>query len=339
MAQILRIHQTRYQAAFQFLAEDLPSIRAEDITWSALLRRSHLTPEEALHAITVNGSPPLIFASELGSSVFGQFDPQVPGRIEIGIEVLRQFANALTQNSAKQFLRAKVLHEICHWSCFAKGVTDNDEAGEDFEQDVFGQELLPWWISPIAPDDRGNVFEDPNARAELLGSLLNKQGFAPGRLQAPHSGVFGGVDAARAMPRGFRNNNPGNIRVGPSIWRGLADPIDKRDFQTIEQNFCVFREPEWGLRALAILLKKYKNEYGLDTPRKIISRWAPASDGNDVASYAEYVAAALSISPDSLVDADDNSSLIVMMRAIAKRENGDRPPYAEMQYRTALLLI
>jgi hypothetical protein len=49
--------------------------------------------------------------------------------------------------------------------------------------------------------------------------------------------------------------------------------------------------------------------------------------------------AALGVTPDSFVDATDHSSLIMMMQPIAKPENGDRSPYTNMQYQTALLLI
>ena len=45
----------------------------------------------------------------------------------------------------------------------------------------------------------------------------------------------------KSLPRGIRNHNPGNIKLG-TAWDGLSD----------EQNddvFCQFKEPVWGLRA------------------------------------------------------------------------------------------
>lgn len=352
MTQMLLVHQTRYKAAFDFLSRDLPMVKQTDSIWKPFLQNSNLSDAEATKALTMDGSEPLIFAADLGLSVFGQFDAQIPGRIEIGMEVLTRFAAA--DPAAQQFLRAKVLHELCHWACFRKRVPDNDTAGEAFETAAFGLEL-PWWPgsgvravagvgvattaagAPIARGGPGNVFADPVARAQLIASLLGKLGFAPGRQSDPAQAVFGGVDVAQAVRRGFRNNNPGNIRVG-SMWRGLADPVDETDFQRREKDFCVFREPEWGFRALAILLRKYKTDHGLDTPRKIIARWAPASDNNDVTSYAGHLALALGIGPDDFADATDDTKLLVMMRAIARHENGERPPYADMQYQTALKL-
>ena len=357
---MLPVHKTRYQAAFDFLSQDLPQVKQNDRTWQALLQSSSLSDAEATQALTMDGSEPLIFASDLGLSVFSQFDTQVPGRIEIGMEVLSRFAAAPRDAAAQQFLRAKVLHEVCHWACFRKQVPDNDTAGEAFETAAFGLEL-PWWPgsgvtavggvgvatgaagsvgapAPAVPGTAGgDVFTDAAARARLIASLLGQRGFAPGRQADPAHAVFGGADVAQSVRRGFRNNNPGNIRVGDT-WRGLADPVDQTAFQRSEKNFCVFREPEWGLRAMAILLRKYKTEHGLDTPRKIIARWAPASDNNDVASYAAQLALALGIGPDDFADATKDKTLLPMMRAIARHENGERPPYADVQYQAALVL-
>lgn len=342
MTQMLQVHRMRHAAAFDFLSRDLPALKASSpVVWQALLDNAHMADAEAMQVLTMDGGAPLIFASDLGTSVYGQFDPQVPGRVEIAVDVLERFASDAADTLAQQFLRAKVLHEICHWACFRRQVNDNDTAGEAFETAAFGQELMPWWAKAVAGGAAmaADVFGDAVARADALVLLLGQRGFAKGRRDDPAHAVFGGADVAEAMPRGFRNNNPGNIRVGASIWRGLADPVDKTEFQRREASFCVFREPEWGLRALALLLRRYKTEHGLDTPRKIIARWAPASDNNDVASYAAQLALALNIGPDDFVDATADASLIAMMRAIARHENGARPPYADMQYLTALELV
>jgi hypothetical protein len=157
-------------------------------------------------------------------------------------------------------------------------------------------------------------------------------------MEDPSHTVFAGMDVSEGMRRGYRNNNPGNIRVSSDAWRGLADPQDQTEFQRREKNFCVFREPEWGLRAIAYLLRKYKSDYQLDTPRKIVSRWAPASDNNDVGSYADAIAKALNIGSDTRVDVSDQPTIKQLMKAISQHENGDRPPYSEVQYDAALLL-
>ena len=46
------------------------------------------------------------------------------------------------------------------------------------------------------------------------------------------------------LPRGIRNHNPGNIDKGAD-WEGLADD------QSSDSRFCVFKDPVWGIRAMA----------------------------------------------------------------------------------------
>ncbi len=55
--------------------------------------------------------------------------------------------------------------------------------------------------------------------------------------------------------RGFRNNNPGNIRHGEP-WLGLAE--DQTD-----PDFCQFVSVEYGIRAMFRILETYREKYGL----------------------------------------------------------------------------
>jgi hypothetical protein len=351
MSQMTKADKSRFPKAFQFLSSDLRELSTTaPRTWSAFIQHSHLSPQQAIDAVRMDIGPPLIFADDLGPAVWGMFNPRIPGRIQINMNVLDEFESAVDLTVAAEFLRAKVLHEMCHWGCFKAGVPDNDQAGEEFEADAFGRELQPWWLGPRTPQREQpapamatsdvSPFISPVARAELLGSLLTSHRQAPGRESDPDRRVFAGVDVAQGLPRGYRNNNPGNIRIG-SRWLGLADPeqMSKFPFQQRESAFCVFCEPEWGLRAICSLMGRYKTDYGLDTPRKIISRWAPASDNNDVESYSAQIAAALNIDRDGIVDVANDEVLIALIRAIARHENGDTPPYADVQFRTALLLL
>ena len=345
MAQAFSIQRQRYAKAFDYLDVELPKIvsKSPDL-WGAFKTHSHLAEEEALSAVALNGTPPLIFGSTLGAAVWGQFDPIVPGRIELSTHVLEQFSSDAGNPEAQSFLVAKVLHEICHWGCFRKQVRDTDEAGEEFERQVFGRELGAWWLSgtsPLASPTRvsGDVFLDSSARAAVCIDLLHSSKHVPGRLADPVHSVFGGIDVGESLPRGFRNNNPGNIRATGTAWRGLADPTEMTEFQARESAFCVFCEPEWGLRAMAVILRNYKRKYGLVTPTDIISRWAPAADHNDVRSYSGAIASALGVDPDTVVDVETDSVLVDMLRAIARHENGIKAPYTEQQYGAALKLI
>ena len=90
--------------------------------------------------------------------------------------------------------------------------------------------------------------------------------------------------------RGIRNCNPLNIRRNPANrWRGLRPVQEDRDF-------CQFVSMKWGLRAAIRLIENYiKN--GAQTPRQIISRWAPPSE-NRTAEYVMHACQRAGIDPD-----------------------------------------
>lgn len=114
--------------------------------------------------------------------------------------------------------------------------------------------------------------------------------------------------------RGMRNNNPGNIRHG-SNWQGL------REEQT-DKSFCQFKSMEYGVRALCKVLLTYYNKYKLNTVKQIISRWAPASDGNNTAAYIRFVSSQLMVSPESRINLRDYGTMKTIAHAIIVQENG-----------------
>lgn len=119
-------------------------------------------------------------------------------------------------------------------------------------------------------------------------------------------------------PRGIRNNNPGNIRWGDN-WLGL-----KKDGKKQDPSFCVFTSPAYGIRALAKLLKNYQQLYRLNTPRKIISRYAPPNE-NQTLAYINSVSQQLGITPDTEVDLSEKGVLTVFIKAVIRHENGIQP--------------
>lgn len=128
-------------------------------------------------------------------------------------------------------------------------------------------------------------------------------------------------------PRGIRNNNPGNIRHGAK-WQGLAEVQKDKDF-------CTFKSPEYGIRALARVLKTYKSRYGLNTVEGIINRYAPQNE-NDTSAYIKHIAKELDISPSDEIELTDDE-LIVLIKAIIKHENGTQP-YSTDVIRDGILL-
>lgn len=120
------------------------------------------------------------------------------------------------------------------------------------------------------------------------------------------------------LPRGIRNNNPGNIRHGAN-WQGL-NPNGKK----IDPYFCVFQTPVSGIRALAKVLINYKKLYGLNTVRQIISRYAPPNE-NQTTAYVQSVARQLGVLPDVVINIEERGVLTVFVKAVIRMENGIQP--------------
>jgi hypothetical protein len=128
------------------------------------------------------------------------------------------------------------------------------------------------------------------------------------------------------LPRGIRNNNPGNLR---NYW----DLSLK--FRT-SNGFVVFESPTDGCKALAELCLHYYEKLGLTTVQDFISRYAPASE-NDVASYVLAMCQWMHINPMKRdthdIRLDCTWNLLDWMRALIMVENGrpssDRHSYPE----------
>lgn len=123
-----------------------------------------------------------------------------------------------------------------------------------------------------------------------------------------------------AMPRGIRNNNPGNIRHGQK-WQGM------RDEQT-DDAFLQFVSPEYGIRALAKTLLTYQAKHGLRTVAEIIARWAPPAE-NNTAAYVASVARSVRVEADQPLVLTDRAVMLPLVRAIIAHENGMSPYTAE----------
>ncbi|MDR3208981.1 MAG: hypothetical protein LBT45_04010 [Rickettsiales bacterium] len=124
------------------------------------------------------------------------------------------------------------------------------------------------------------------------------------------------------IPRGIRNNNPGNIRYNGTRWLGLANPPS-------DGEFCRFADARHGIRAMAALLRNYNKKYGLDTAAQIIGRWAPPNE-NDTRSYVDSVCAALRRGANDSLNVSDGKTLLSLCKAIIRHENGNCP-YSDME--------
>jgi hypothetical protein len=121
------------------------------------------------------------------------------------------------------------------------------------------------------------------------------------------------------IPRGFRNNNPGNIRISDMPWRGKVSKKDNTD-GAFEQ----FTSMAYGVRAMAILLRTYIKRKGLDTIDKIIPVYAPSSE-NNVETYAQVVSIISGLQREAVIgfNYDDMSRIIP---AMVYHENGRALP-------------
>lgn len=115
------------------------------------------------------------------------------------------------------------------------------------------------------------------------------------------------------MPRGVRNNNPLNIRIG-NTWLGeVPNPTDSE--------FEQFVSIRYGLRAAFVILRRYIRRYQRNTPARIISAWAPSSE-NNTEKYINTVCKRSGIAPGEIIDYDDVVKMVRLVAAMAYVECG-----------------
>ncbi|AUR85733.1 hypothetical protein NVP1080O_17 [Vibrio phage 1.080.O._10N.286.48.A4] len=127
--------------------------------------------------------------------------------------------------------------------------------------------------------------------------------------------------------RGYRNNNPLNIRVSNSRWKGEV-PANLNTDGAFEQ----FYDRANGYRAAAKLILNYNKFYNIFTVERIIERWAPAKgqapDGqyytNHTQAYIDYVVKNTSLDANSLINGSNVGELVW---AMARFEN--LPPHTD----------
>ena len=118
---------------------------------------------------------------------------------------------------------------------------------------------------------------------------------------------------AKQQPRGIRNNNPLNIRIG-NVWLGERDNPDDPDFEQ-------FVHITYGLRAAFVLLRRYIRHYHRTRVPMIISAWAPSSE-NNTAAYIDKVCSLSGINPDAQLFYEDKDLMCRLVDAMAFVECG-----------------
>lgn len=134
------------------------------------------------------------------------------------------------------------------------------------------------------------------------------------------------------LPKGMRNNNPGNIRIGSSPWQGKIP-----NSQNTDGAFEQFTTYAYGIRAMIKNLLSYYNN-GLNTLQGIIYKWAPPGDNNDSAAYVNFVALRTGLSPTQPLDLRNQTTMRKVVMAMAEMENG-RPAVTTEQFNYAWTLV
>lgn len=118
-------------------------------------------------------------------------------------------------------------------------------------------------------------------------------------------------------PRGIRNNNPLNIRIG-NTWLGeVHDPTDS-DFEQ-------FVHVKYGLRAGFCILRRYIRRYKRNTVRKIVTAWAPSTE-NNTERYIQLVCKFGCLDADAEIRFEDSQTMCSLVQAMARVEVGEVIP-------------
>ena len=115
-------------------------------------------------------------------------------------------------------------------------------------------------------------------------------------------------------PRGLRNCNPLNIRRTGAFWQGMAS-------EQTDPEFVQFRSMAWGYRAAFCVLRTYRTRYGADTPKAIVSRWAPPHE-NHTDIYLRMVCVLSELPEDHHFRSDDDPDYMLLVSAMSRIENG-----------------
>jgi hypothetical protein len=114
------------------------------------------------------------------------------------------------------------------------------------------------------------------------------------------------------MPRGIRNNNPGNLN-----YAGQSGAIKEGGKGG---RFAKFGSMESGIRALGRQLKLYQSR-GINTIDELVNIYAPASDNNNTSAYKHALSRATNKSRNSPLNLDDQT-YFNLVKGIINHENG-----------------
>lgn len=125
----------------------------------------------------------------------------------------------------------------------------------------------------------------------------------------------------KVLPRGLRNNNPLNIRIG-NTWLGEREHPTDGEFEQ-------FVTLDYGLRAAFIILRRYIRRYHLNTIRLIVERWAPRNE-NETEKYIQFVCKDTGLMPNTTIQYEDKDTMCKLVGSMAFIECGQRIEVSEI---------
>lgn len=114
-------------------------------------------------------------------------------------------------------------------------------------------------------------------------------------------------------PRGIRNNNPLNIRIGNTWYGETTSPV--------ESEFEVFINMTCGIRAGFCILRRYIRKYRRNTIAKIITAWAPSNENNTKA-YINTVCKLTGLHENDPIKYEDKPTMVKLVAAMCRVECG-----------------
>lgn len=130
-------------------------------------------------------------------------------------------------------------------------------------------------------------------------------------------------NSGSTLPRGYRNNNPLNIRINSgNNWQGKVSPNTDGAFEQ-------FTSMAYGFRAAFVLIRNYINNYAATTVQAIISKWAPNNE-NNTAGYISAVCGSTGFSPGTIINPYNETQMCKLAFAMAIVENGYAPNMSDV---------
>jgi hypothetical protein len=123
------------------------------------------------------------------------------------------------------------------------------------------------------------------------------------------------------LPRGIRNNNPGNLVYTTISWNGKVSYAQNKDWSgnptNVLKHFEQFTELRYGIRAL---MRDIYNDHtkGLKTVSQLINEFAPAFENNTAA----YINSVINTIGGNIIGELTQEKMIAIAKAIVLVENG-----------------